>query len=107
MSILEPQAVLQAAQRLRGIVNQTPVFTSRTLNARCGGEIFLKCENFQRVGAFKFRGAYNAVSRLSEQEKARGVITFSSGNHAQGLALAAKLLGVTGRGGDARKRPGD
>jgi threonine dehydratase len=95
MSILEPQAVLDAAQRLRGVVNQTPVLTSRTLNARCGADIFLKCENFQRVGAFKFRGAYNAVSRLSEQEKKRGVITFSSGNHAQGLALAAKLLGVT------------
>jgi len=95
MTHLQPQEVLLAAQRLDGIVNRTPVHTSRTLNARCGGELFLKCENFQRVGAFKFRGAYHAISRLSAEEKARGVITFSSGNHAQGLALAAQLLGVT------------
>lgn len=67
---------------------------SRTLNARTGADIFLKCENFQRVGAFKFRGAYNAISRLSAAEKAQGVITHSSGNHAQGVALAARLLHV-------------
>jgi threonine dehydratase len=68
--------------------------TSRTLNQLTGRQIFLKCENFQRVGAFKFRGAYNAVSQLSAAQKAAGVVTHSSGNHAQGLALAAQLLGV-------------
>ena len=94
MAHLDPSVILEAAQRLSGIVNHTPVITSRTLNDRVGGEIFLKCENFQRVGAFKFRGAYNAVSQLSEAQKKAGVITHSSGNHAQGLALAAKLLGV-------------
>ena len=86
--------VSAAIARLAGIVKQTPVMTSRTLNERTGCEVYLKCENFQRVGAFKFRGAYNAVSQLNEAEKAAGVITHSSGNHAQGLALAAKLLGV-------------
>jgi threonine dehydratase len=92
--ILKPADVLAAAGRLEGIVNRTPVLTSRTLDERCGGRIFLKCENFQRVGAFKFRGAYHALSRLSPQEKKAGVITHSSGNHAQGVALAAKLLGI-------------
>ncbi len=91
---LNPTAVAQAAQRLNGIVNRTPVMTSRTLNQLTGREIFFKCENFQRVGAFKFRGAYNAVSQLSDAEKMAGVITHSSGNHAQGLALAAQLHGV-------------
>jgi len=86
--------VAAAAKRLAGIAKKTPVMTSRTLNERTGCEVYLKCENFQRVGAFKFRGAYNAVSQLSAAEKAAGVITHSSGNHAQGLALAAKLLGV-------------
>ncbi|MCC6604199.1 MAG: pyridoxal-phosphate dependent enzyme [Anaerolineae bacterium] len=90
----QPTAVLDAAVRLQGIVNQTPIHTSRTLDAQSGQHIFLKCENFQRVGAFKFRGAYNAVSQLSEAQKAAGVVTHSSGNHAQGLALAAQLLGV-------------
>ncbi|MEJ2748787.1 MAG: pyridoxal-phosphate dependent enzyme, partial [Anaerolineae bacterium] len=94
MSHLDPSVVLEAAQRLAGIANQTPVLTSRTLNERVGGQVFLKCENFQRVGAFKFRGAYNAVSQLTEAQKEAGVITHSSGNHAQGLALAAQLLGV-------------
>ncbi len=72
----------------------TPIMTSRTLNRRISAEAYLKCENFQRVGAFKFRGAYNAISRLTEQERARGVITYSSGNHAQAVALVGKLLGV-------------
>ncbi|MEZ4594202.1 MAG: pyridoxal-phosphate dependent enzyme [Chloroflexota bacterium] len=90
----EPTAVLQAAKRIEGLANRTPVHTSRTLNQQTGQQIYLKCENFQRVGAFKFRGAYNAVSQLSEAQKAAGVVTHSSGNHAQGLALAAKLLGV-------------
>ncbi len=90
----EPTAVLDAANRIQGIVNHTPIHTSRTLNLQTGQQIYLKCENFQRVGAFKFRGAYNAVSQLSAAQKAAGVVTHSSGNHAQGLALAAKLLGV-------------
>jgi threonine dehydratase len=91
---IDPTAVLTAAQRIQGIANRTPVLTSRTLNQLTGREIYLKCENFQRVGAFKFRGAYNAVSQLTEAQKAAGVVTHSSGNHAQGLALAAQLLGV-------------
>lgn len=86
--------VAAATHRLHHVAHHTPVLTSRTLNQICGRELFLKCENFQRVGAFKFRGAYNAVSQLSEEQKKRGVITHSSGNHAQGLALAAKLLAV-------------
>lgn len=94
IQIPEPTAVLEAAQRIQGVANRTPVHTSRSLNEHTNHELFLKCENFQRVGAFKFRGAYNAVSQLSEAQKAAGVVTHSSGNHAQGLALAAKLLGV-------------
>lgn len=94
MSHLSPTLIPQTAQRLQGIINKTPVMTSRTLNERVGCEVFLKCENFQRVGAFKFRGAYNAISQLSPTQKAAGVIAHSSGNHAQGLALAASLLGV-------------
>jgi threo-3-hydroxy-L-aspartate ammonia-lyase len=91
---IEPTTVIDAAQRLAPVANRTPVLTSRTLNQMTGSQIFLKCENFQRVGAFKFRGAYNAISQLSDAEKAAGVITHSSGNHAQGVALAAQLLGV-------------
>ncbi len=91
---VNPQDVRQAAERLAGVANRTPVMTSRTLNARAGAEVYLKCENFQRVGAFKFRGAYNAVSQLTQAERAAGVVAHSSGNHAQGLALAAKLLNV-------------
>jgi threonine dehydratase len=94
INIPQPTAVLEAAARLQGVANHTPVHTSRTLDAQTGQHIYLKCENFQRVGAFKFRGAYNAVSQLSEAQKAAGVVTHSSGNHAQGLALAAQLLGV-------------
>jgi threonine dehydratase len=86
--------VKAAAQVIAGVANRTPVLTSRTLNNLTGYEVFFKCENFQRVGAFKFRGAYNALFRLSQAEKARGVVTHSSGNHAQGIALAAKLLGI-------------
>lgn len=87
--------VKSAARVLDGIANRTPVLTSRTFNRQAGCDVYFKCENFQRIGAFKFRGAYNALSRLSEAEKARGVITHSSGNHAQGIALAAKLLGIS------------
>ncbi|MEW5985494.1 MAG: pyridoxal-phosphate dependent enzyme, partial [Chloroflexota bacterium] len=94
MTTLHPSDVATAAGRLAGIANRTPVFTSRTLNRLTGLHIYLKCENFQRVGAFKFRGAYNAISQLSPEQKAAGVITHSSGNHAQGVALAAQLLGV-------------
>jgi len=86
--------VERAAARLANVAHRTPVMTSRTLNALCGCEVLLKCENFQRVGAFKFRGAYNALSQLDEGQKRRGVITFSSGNHAQAVALAGRLLGV-------------
>ncbi|PDV98051.1 threo-3-hydroxy-L-aspartate ammonia-lyase [Candidatus Chloroploca asiatica] len=86
--------VEQAAAQLHGVAHVTPVMTSRTLDAVTGRAIFLKCEQFQRGGAFKFRGAYNAISRLSAHERQRGVIAFSSGNHAQGVALAAQLAGV-------------
>jgi threonine dehydratase len=86
--------VQDAAARLRGNANVTPVMTSRTLNECLGAEVFLKCENFQRIGAFKFRGAYNAMSRLSAAERRRGVITFSSGNHAQAVALVGRLLAI-------------
>jgi threonine dehydratase len=86
--------ILSAAAVIEGKAHRTPVHTSRLLDEVCDAEVFLKCENFQRVGAFKFRGAYNAVSRLTDAERARGVITHSSGNHAQALALVCKLLGV-------------
>ncbi len=86
--------VRAAAARVRAIVHHTPVATSRTLDGRLGARVFLKCENLQRVGAFKFRGAWNAVSQLTAEERARGVLTFSSGNHAQGVALACRELGV-------------
>jgi threo-3-hydroxy-L-aspartate ammonia-lyase len=84
----------RAAQRLQGIAHRTPVATSRTLNAMLGCEVFLKCENLQRMGAFKFRGAYNAINALPEVERKRGICAFSSGNHAQAIALASKLHGV-------------
>jgi threonine dehydratase len=86
--------VLDAARRLRGVAHRTPVMRSRTLDARVGAEVFVKCESFQRAGAFKFRGAYNAISRLTEEERSRGVLTYSSGNHAQAVALVGRLLGV-------------
>jgi threo-3-hydroxy-L-aspartate ammonia-lyase len=86
--------VLAAAERLRGIAHRTPAVTSATLDERTGARVFLKAENLQRIGAFKFRGAYNAIAQLGEERKRGGVVAFSSGNHAQGVALAAKLLGV-------------
>ena len=86
--------VQAAAERLRGVAHRTPVVTSSTLDARTGAQVFLKAENLQRIGAFKFRGAYNAIAQLDPEQKRRGVVAFSSGNHAQGVALAAKLLGV-------------
>jgi threonine dehydratase len=87
--------VREAAERLKGIAHLTPVATSRTLDDRLSARLFLKCENLQRGGAFKFRGAYNAVSKLGAQERARGVLTYSSGNHAQATALACRLLGAS------------
>jgi threonine dehydratase len=86
--------VQQAAERLRGVANRTPVVTSRTIDALVGGHVFFKCENLQRGGAFKFRGAYNRLVTLSPAERTRGVVAFSSGNHAQGVALAARELGI-------------
>jgi len=80
--------------RLAGHAHRTPVLTSETVNARTGASVFFKCENLQRIGAFKFRGAYNAVSRLSPEEKKRGILAYSSGNHAQAVALAGRELGV-------------
>ena len=86
---------IQAAKmRISGQAHVTPVLTSRTLNQRVGAAVYLKCENYQRVGAFKFRGAYNAMSQLSEEDRKRGVITHSSGNHAQAIALVGRLLGI-------------
>jgi len=83
-----------AAARLAGVAHRTPVVTSSQFDARCGCHAFFKCENLQRMGAFKFRGAYNALSMLSPEEQRRGVVAFSSGNHAQAVALAGRLLGV-------------
>lgn len=85
--------VRSAAERVTGVVNRTPVFTSRTLNDLTGREVFLKAESFQRTGAFKFRGAYNAISRLDRSTTA-GVVAYSSGNHAQGVALSARIVGL-------------
>lgn len=84
-----------AADRLRGHAHRTPVLTSRTLDERLGARVFMKAENLQRMGAFKFRGGYNAVAALTPAERARGVVAYSSGNHAQAVALAARLHGCT------------
>ncbi|BCL35378.1 serine/threonine dehydratase [Nostoc sp. MS1] len=83
-----------AQQRLTDIAHRTPVLTSQTVNDRTHSEVFFKCENFQRTGAFKFRGAYNALAQLSPAQKDKGVLTFSSGNHGQAIALAGKLLNI-------------
>lgn len=87
--------IQEAEQRLLGVAHRTPVLTCSTLDERLGAEVFFKCENFQKVGAFKFRGAFNAVSVLTDEQRSRGVATHSSGNHAAALALAARLLGTT------------
>jgi len=89
-----PADVVTAAGRLDGIVHRTPVLTSRTADARCGAQVYFKCENLQRAGAFKFRGAYNAIAALPDAQRAAGVVAFSSGNHAQAIAYAASLLAV-------------
>ncbi|HLI58374.1 MAG TPA: pyridoxal-phosphate dependent enzyme [Solirubrobacteraceae bacterium] len=91
---LTPDGVAAAAARLAGIARRTPALTSRTLDERLGARVVLKAETFQRVGAFKFRGAYNAVASLSDEALARGVCSASSGNHAQALALACRLRGT-------------
>ncbi|MGD2187494.1 MAG: threo-3-hydroxy-L-aspartate ammonia-lyase [Desulfobacterales bacterium] len=88
------ELVQAAGKRLRGHAHVTPMMSSRALNQSIGAQTYLKCENFQRVGAFKFRGAYNAMSQLSEADRRRGVITHSSGNHAQAIALVGRLLGI-------------
>jgi threo-3-hydroxy-L-aspartate ammonia-lyase len=87
--------VRAAAERLRGVAHRTPVATSRMLDERLSGRLFLKCENLQRAGAFKFRGAYNAIAKLTPGERGRGILTYSSGNHAQAIALASRLLGAS------------
>ncbi len=86
--------ILAAQQRLRGQAHVTPIITSHTLNQRLGAEVFLKAENLQRIGAFKFRGAYNAISQLSDREMAAGVLAFSSGNHAQAVAKVCQMFGI-------------
>lgn len=88
------KGIEEAYKRIQGIANKTPVMTSRTLNKSLNALIYLKCENFQRVGAFKFRGAFNTLSLLTDKEKKCGIITHSSGNHAQAVSLAASLLGI-------------
>ena len=88
------QDVADAAARLEGHAHRTPVLHSRTVNERTGAQVFFKCENFQRMGAFKFRGAFNALSQLTPEQKRAGVLAYSSGNHAQAVALAGALLGV-------------
>src|SRR5688572_22835182 len=89
--------VVAAAERLAGVAHRTPVLTSRSLDERTGATVILKAENLQRVGAFKFRGAYNRISQLTAGERERGVVTVSSGNHAQAVALAATLTGTTSK----------
>ena len=86
--------VVAAAARIDGVANRTPVLTSRTVDDDFGAEVFFKCENMQRMGAFKFRGAYNALAKFTPEQRRAGVVAFSSGNHAQAIALAARLLGI-------------
>src|SRR6266571_6754482 len=94
MSSVSFDDVAAAHERIRAQAKRTPVLSSSTVDALTGARVFLKCENFQRMGAFKFRGAYNAMSQLSPEERGRGVLAYSSGNHAQAVAVAGKLLGV-------------
>ncbi|MDA8523339.1 threo-3-hydroxy-L-aspartate ammonia-lyase [Acidovorax sp. NCPPB 4044] len=86
--------VAAAAQRIAGHARKTPVMTSRTVNEAFGAEVFFKCEHLQRIGAFKFRGAFNALSRFTPEQRKAGVVAFSSGNHAQAVALSARMLGI-------------
>jgi threonine dehydratase len=91
---IDPDDIAAAAARLQDVARRTPVFTSRTADERTGAQVFFKCENFQRMGAFKFRGAYNALAQFTPKQRRGGVIAFSSGNHAQAIALSARLLGM-------------
>ena len=93
--MIELADVQAAAQRLHGVAHRTPVLTSRTLDGLAGASVYVKAECFQRGGAFKFRGAYNKIASLPEDERARGVLAYSSGNHAQAVAIAARLLGTS------------
>jgi threonine dehydratase len=94
-TLMELFDLVRSAQlRIEGHAHVTPVMTSQTLNRIAGAEVFLKCENFQRMGAFKFRGAFNAMSQLTDEHKKNGVVTHSSGNHAQAVALVGRLLGI-------------
>src|SRR5260370_25903314 len=86
--------VADAAERIAGTAHRTPVLTSRTADALTGANLFFKCENFQRMGAFKFRGAFNAISHFSDTQRQAGVLTYSSGNHAQAIALSARIAGI-------------
>ena len=86
--------VVAASARIAGVAHRTPVITSRTANRELGAEVFFKCENLQRMGAFKFRGAYNALAKFDDAQRRAGVVAFSSGNHAQGIALSAQLAGI-------------
>src|SRR5471030_1162081 len=86
--------VVAASERIAGHAHRTPVLTSRTADGEFGARVFFKCENFQRMGAFKFRGAFNALSRFDDAQRRAGVVAFSSGNHAQAIALSAQLLGI-------------
>ncbi|EPB2247307.1 threo-3-hydroxy-L-aspartate ammonia-lyase [Citrobacter sp. FDAARGOS_156] len=94
MTLPDYHDVAAAAERIAGYANKTPVMTSRTVNEEFGADVFFKCENFQRMGAFKFRGAMNALRQFTPEQRAAGVVAFSSGNHAQAIALSAKLLGI-------------
>ena len=86
--------VVAASKRIEGHAHRTPVLTSRTANDEMQAEVFFKCENFQRMGAFKFRGAFNALSKFNDKQRKAGVVAFSSGNHAQAVALSARMLGI-------------
>lgn len=86
--------VVAASERIKGHAHKTPVMTSRTVDEALGAEVFFKCENLQRMGAFKFRGAFNALSRFTPEQKRAGVVAFSSGNHAQAIALSARIQGI-------------
>ncbi len=96
MSLVLPtyEDVVQASETLKGVAHRTPVMTSDTADRQLGAKLFFKCENLQRMGAFKFRGGYNAIANLTPEQKQTGVLTYSSGNHAQAIALAGKLLNV-------------
>lgn len=94
LNLPDYQDVVAAAKRIDGLAHKTPVLTSSTANEMLGAELFFKCENFQRMGAFKFRGAMNALAQFTKEQQKNGVVAFSSGNHAQAIALSAKLLGI-------------